>query len=179
MVRHSDDAWTGGGDSESSRADGRPHPFFLLLLVLGRVLLIIPCGLFSWWCSKHLYNVFFGRFLLLKVSDENETCGRRRFGGRHSYGYHNFFRFFVHKIITTCVLIIHFYIIFTDHQNHQVFWIFIKIDRSKSIDQKREKKKKGHKKKDKKERIIMSSSARATHKCESHTVTRALLSFFV
>ena len=141
MVRHSDDAWTGGGDSESSRADGRPHPFFLLLLVLGRVLLIIPCGLFSWWCSKHLYNVFFGRFLLLKVSDENETCGRRRFGGRHSYGYHNFFRFFVHKIITTCVLIIHFYIIFTDHQNHQVFWIFIKIDRSKSIDQKREKKK--------------------------------------
>ena len=140
MVRHSDDAWTGGGDSESSRADGRPHPFFLLLLVLGRVLLIIPCGLFSCWCSKHLYNVFFGRFLLLKVSDENETCGRRRFGGRHSYGYHNFFRFFVHKIITTCVLIIHFYIIFTDHQNHQVFWIFIKIDRSKSIDQKREKK---------------------------------------
>ena len=173
MVRHSDDAWTGGGDSESSRADGRPHPFFLLLL-------IIPCGLFSWWwCSKHLYTVFFGRFLLLKVSDENETCGRRRFGGRHSYGYHNFFRFFVHKIITICVLIIHFYIIFTDHQNHQVFWIFIKIDRSKSIDQKREKKKKGHKKKDKKERIIMSSSARATHKCESHTVTRALLSFFV
>ena len=144
MVRHSDDAWTGGGDSESSRADGRPHPFFLLLL-------IIPCGLFSWWwCSKHLYTVFFGRFLLLKVSDENETCGRRRFGGRHSYGYHNFFRFFVHKIITTCVLIIHFYIIFTDHQNHQVFWIFIKIDRSKSIDQKREKKRKDTKKKTKK-----------------------------
>ena len=145
MVRHSDDAWTGGGDSESSRADGRPHPFFLLLL-------IIPCGLFSWWwCSKHLYTVFFGRFLLLKVSDENETCGRRRFGGRHSYGYHNFFRFFVHKIITTCVLIIHFYIIFTDHQNHQVFWIFIKIDRSKSIDQKREKKERTQKKRQKRE----------------------------
>jgi hypothetical protein len=147
MVRHSDDAWTGGGDSESSRADGRPHPFFLLLL-------IIPCGLFSWWwCSKHLYTVFFGRFLLLKVSDENETCGRKsRFGGHSPTSIdHNFFRFFVHKIITTCVLIIHFYIIFTDHQNHQVFWIFIKIDRSKSIDQKREKKERTQKKRQKRE----------------------------
>ena len=132
MVRHSDDAWTGGGDSESSRADGRPHPFFLLLLVLGRVLLIIPCGLFSWWCSKHLYNVFFGRFLLLKVSDENETCGRRRFGGRHSYGYHNFFRFFVHKIITTCVLIIHFYH-FYGPSSSSVLDLHRSIDQNRSI----------------------------------------------
>ena len=150
MVRHSDDAWTGGGDSESSRADGRPHPFFLLLLVLGRVLLIIPCGLFSWWCSKHLYNVFFGRFLLLKVSDENETCGRKsRFGGHSPTSIdHNFFRFFVHKIITTCVLIIHFYH-FYGPSSSSVLDLHRSIDQNRSI-KKGKKKERTQKKRQKK-----------------------------